>query len=147
MGTTTSRREFLRAIVAGSAGLGILGRRARGRAHTTDFVPALVIGSGFGGAVAALRLAEAGVHTIVLERGRRWPISPSGDTFATFEKPDGRAAWLSPFTAVALVGAQLGVPPPPVDVFAGILEGIQADGIAVAAGAGVGGGSLVYNAI
>jgi cholesterol oxidase len=54
---------------------------------------------------------------------------------------------LSSFTAVALIEAQLGVMPTPVDVFAGVLEAIQADGIAVAAGAGVGGGSLVYNAI
>ena len=30
---------------------------------------AIVIGSGFGGAVAALRLGEAGVRTVVLERG------------------------------------------------------------------------------
>ncbi len=34
---------------------------------------ALVIGSGFGGAVAACRLAQAGVDVALVERGRRWP--------------------------------------------------------------------------
>jgi len=33
---------------------------------------AVVIGSGFGGAVSALRLAEGGYKVLVLERGRRW---------------------------------------------------------------------------
>ena len=37
----------------------------------TDF-DAVVIGSGFGGAVSALRLAEGGYRVLVLERGRRW---------------------------------------------------------------------------
>ena len=37
----------------------------------TDF-DAVVIGSGFGGAVSALRLAEGGYRVVVLERGRRW---------------------------------------------------------------------------
>ncbi len=33
---------------------------------------AIVIGSGFGGAVSACRLAEGGYRVLVLERGRRW---------------------------------------------------------------------------
>ena len=32
----------------------------------------IVIGSGFGGAITAARLAEAGARVLVLERGRRW---------------------------------------------------------------------------
>jgi cholesterol oxidase len=34
---------------------------------------AVVVGSGFGGSIAALRLAEAGASVVVLERGRRYP--------------------------------------------------------------------------
>ena len=37
---------------------------------------AIVIGSGFGGAVAACRLAQAGLTVGVAERGRRYDTNP-----------------------------------------------------------------------
>ena len=107
-----------------------------------EFIPALVIGSGYGGAVAALRLAEEGIPTVVLERGKRWPITAQQDTFATFEKPDGRAAWLSDHTVWPPV-----LPPVPVEKFVGNFETLKGEGISVFNGAGVGGGSLINNAI
>lgn len=55
-------------------------------------VQAIVIGSGFGGSIAAWHLGRAGVQTVVLERGKRWPITSAEDTFCTYRKPDGRAA-------------------------------------------------------
>ncbi len=39
---------------------------------------AIVIGSGFGGAVTACRLAEKGLRILTLERGRRWDAYPYG---------------------------------------------------------------------
>jgi cholesterol oxidase len=58
---------------AGSAGGGTARRLAEGEYLDRDQFEALVIGSGFGGAVAACRLAQAGVDVAVVERGRRWP--------------------------------------------------------------------------
>jgi cholesterol oxidase len=131
-----SRRDFLR---SGGIGLGVLGTGLKSYAAHTEHVEALVIGSGFGGSIAALRLAEAGVKVVVLERGRRWPITDAQDTFCTFEKPDGRSSWLSNVTTDLAAN--------PIDVYTGVLELINGNGVVVRNGAGVGGGSLVYNAI
>ena len=87
---------------------------------------------------------HAGVHTVLLERGKRWPITPEQDTFATFENPDGRAAWLSPVTVTP------GSPPIPIDVFTGILDlpaTKEVNGITVNSWAWVGGGSLGNNGL
>ncbi|HET6518436.1 MAG TPA: GMC oxidoreductase [Geminicoccaceae bacterium] len=106
-------------------------------------IEALVVGSGFGGAVAALRLGEAGVGTIVLERGRRWTITDptTNATFPTFEEPDGRANWLQTATLTP------GYEGTPINRYPGVLEVIPADRLTLLVGAGVGGGSLVYGGI
>jgi cholesterol oxidase len=144
-----SRRAFLRRSLASALGLGVMSSSLRSWARITQFIPALVIGSGFGGAVAALRLAEAGIKTVVLERGRRWIIEdPTRNaTFATFEQPDGRCAWLSPTTPIAAFERAYGLEPPTFEPFTGLVELIQGSGISILTGAGVGGGSLPYNAI
>lgn len=131
------RRSFIQSAALFSAGLAssfVLPRRT----HASDsYIPAIVIGSGFGGAIAGLRLGQAGIDTVILERGKRWPITPSQNTFATFNNPDGRAAWLSTQSVFN----------DPIDVYTGVFETLEEKGIIVVNGAGCGGGSLVYNAI
>lgn len=103
--------------------------------HTT----AVVIGSGFGGAVAALRLARAGVDTTVIERGSRWPLGdPRREVFSPDMIPDGRAFWFRNVSS--------GVVPYPLltDSFGGVLDVTEFDGIQVWRAAAVGGGSIVY---
>lgn len=83
---------------------------------------AVVVGSGFGGAVTACRLAEHGYRVLVLERGRRWqpseyPRGPGDAWFWDQSQPERRNGWID------------------MRVFPRML---------VAAGAGVGGGSLIY---
>lgn len=138
-----SRRTFLRgalgtsAVLAGAAAAGSID----GPAAADPGAPtAIVIGSGFGGAVAALRLGQAGFRTTVFERGRRWPIRKDGNTFATFDNPDKRAAW---FSDTAGISGSMQVP---VERYPGVLETIKGNGLESVHGAGVGGGSLVFGA-
>lgn len=82
----------------------------------------IVIGSGFGGAVAACRLAEKGMKVLVLERGRRWdpkdyPCKPDDAWIWNQNKPQDQNGWLD-FRVL--------------------------DDMCVAQGAAVGGGSLIY---
>ena len=82
----------------------------------------LVIGSGFGGSVSALRLAEKGYSVIVVERGKHW----SGKDFPKTNWNVFRALWM------------------PLAYCVGILKITLLDDVLVLSGAGVGGGSLVY---
>jgi cholesterol oxidase len=82
----------------------------------------IVIGSGFGGAVTACRLAEKNYRVLVLERGRRWDKTtyPRKATDAwtwNVARPEHENGWLD------------------LRVF---------EHMAVAQGAAVGGGSLIY---
>ncbi len=89
---------------------------------STEHYDVLVIGSGFGGSVAALRLTEKGYRVGVLEGGRRW----ADDDFA-------KHTWdLKPFLWAPKLGLK------------GITRVHPLPHVIVVAGAGVGGGSLNY---
>jgi cholesterol oxidase len=143
-----SRRRFLGggAALGGAGALGLaLGQGAAWARPAPAAVPvteqrhrAVVIGSGLGGAIAAFRLAEAGVPSVVLERGRRWPITPAGDTFPHFFSPDRRSSYLTPYPVFP------GQPPIPYRPYTGLYEKVVGEGMAVYCGAGVGGSTLVY---
>lgn len=96
----------------------------------------LIIGSGFGGAVTARRLTEAGISATLLERGRRWEITDAGDTFASMRDPDERCGWLTTQTPIGLALR--------IRRYIGVAERIEGEGIDAVVGAGYGGGSLVY---
>ncbi|MFW0785649.1 GMC oxidoreductase [Gordonia sp. CPCC 206044] len=136
-----SRRTLLRGAVVGAGGIAaaaFASTHGVGSGHAAPGRSAIVIGTGFGGSVAALRLGRAGFATTVFERGRRWPIRSDGNTFATFVAPDQRAAWFgSP--AGATYAAAIPVPPYP-----GVLDHVMGNGLEAVYGAGVGGGSLVF---
>lgn len=100
---------------------------------------AIVIGSGFGAAVTALRLAEAGVQNTVLERGSRWPNDPQREIFTGDDLPDGRGFWhRTSFTGVTKVPMTFGD-------FGGVLDVTQFPGIDVWRAAAVGGGSIIFS--
>src|SRR5579885_1149330 len=77
-----------------------------------DHYEAIVIGTGFGGAVAACRLAQAGIKVGVFERGRRYPPAafPRGlkDALGGWVWQVGRGLFdiriLSEMTAIAAAG-------------------------------------------
>jgi cholesterol oxidase len=82
----------------------------------------LIVGSGFGGSVAALRLVEKGYKVGVLEAGRRF----GDEDFA-------RTTWeLGKFLWAPWLGLR------------GILNLTPFKDVFIACGSGVGGGSLVY---
>jgi cholesterol oxidase len=85
----------------------------------------IIIGSGFGGAITARRLAEKGMNVLVLERGRRWypaqyPRKPEDPWIFSHREPERHNGWLDMRFFKHMTVAQA---------------------------AGVGGGSLTYSSV
>lgn len=86
---------------------------------TSDFV---IIGSGFGGSVSALRLVEKGYDVVVLERGKRY----NAKDFPKTNWNIGKFLWLPALRCFGFMGINF------------------LNDIMILNGSGVGGGSLVY---
>ncbi|WP_329194626.1 MULTISPECIES: GMC oxidoreductase [unclassified Streptomyces] len=109
------------------------------------YAPAIVVGSGYGAAVAALRLGQAGVRTVVLEMGRLWNTpGPDGKVFPSTSAPDQRSMWFRTRTEAPLAQfLWLDVVNRDISPYPGVLDRVNYDGMSVYVGRGVGGGSLV----
>ncbi|WP_338676211.1 GMC oxidoreductase [Streptomyces sp. SCSIO 30461] len=133
------------AAALGLTRIGAVPARAAERASADTRVPALVIGSGYGGAVTALRLGEAGISTLVLEMGRLWDTpGADGKVFCTTSAPDQRSMWFRTRTEAPLAQfLWLDVVNKDISPYPGVLDRVRFADMSVYVGRGVGGGSLV----
>lgn len=102
--------------------------------ETVD-APVIIIGSGYGGAVSALRLCEAGKKVLMLEMGLNW--EKAGIPFSNLLKPGKSSAWLKKKSIAPFMNIFSLTP------FTGILDRLDFEHINIWVGRGVGGGSLV----
>src|SRR5436305_858123 len=150
-----SRRVFI-AGTGSILGLGVMARTGLAAAaqvagapaataiEAGAHVPVLVIGTGYGGSVAALRLAQAGVDVQMVEMGMAWDTpGADGKIFCATPNPDQRSFWLRTRTKQPFSNF-LGFPiDKDIPSYTGVLDAEQFSGILRYQGRGVGGGSLV----
>lgn len=142
-----TRKKFIQTTSLGLgalafSGLGKLyGRKARSKTSSKNTKPEhsiheiIIVGSGYGGAVAALRLCEKGIPVTILEMGLNWETS--GERFSSMINPGHSAAWLRRRTIAPFMNVFR------LDKFTGTLDRMDFDHIKIWMGRGVGGGSLV----
>jgi len=106
---------------------------------STDYIENLIIGSGYGGAVAALRLAQAGYASTIVEMGLNWNTTGAQyKPFSDMLAPQSNSTWLKEKTIAPLLNITEFS-----EKFTGVLDRVDYNEIKVYLGRGVGGGSLV----
>ena len=145
-----TRRQILGMIAlqtAATAGLTRIGLQSAQAVEpaAVQTAPAIVVGSGYGGAVAALRLGQAGITTLVLEMGRLWNTAGAdGKVFCSTSAPDQRSMWFKTRTEAPLATfLWLDIVNKDIGLYPGVLDRVHYDNMSVYVGRGVGGGSLV----
>ncbi|MGW7420969.1 GMC oxidoreductase [Streptomyces sp. NPDC054813] len=133
------------AAAAGLTRVGLQSAQAAEEAAAVDNAPAIVVGSGYGGAVAALRLGQAGVRTLMIEMGQLWNTAGSdGKIFCSTAAPDKRSMWFKSRTEAPLASfLWLDVVNKDITPYPGVLDRVHYANMSVYVGRGVGGGSLV----
>ncbi len=156
MKSKIDRRRFLGMSALGSASLlGLTTINLLSCEKEGDFDPkslsddlqsfdTIIIGTGYGGAVSALRLGEAGIKTLMIEMGQLWDTpGEDGKIFSKVTDPDKRSMWFKEKTE-APISKFLGldIVNRPIPKYAGVLDRVNFDNMSVYVGRGVGGGSL-----
>lgn len=104
---------------------------------------AIVIGSGYGGSICARRLTEAGIETLLLERGRRWTTDGTSRVFSNPLGTEKESTWLSNESA------QPFLPSLPLfnSKYIGVAEKIKHQHLTTVSAACYGGGSILSGGI
>ena len=133
------RKKFLQLSTFATIGIGIPSSIAKTFSLEGNEIihPVIIIGTGYGGAVSALRLTQKGIPVLMLEMGMDWKVNEKKDTFCKLLKPDGRSAWLkersiAPFANIFTFKK-----------YTGVLDRLEFDKMKIYVGRGIGGGSLV----
>lgn len=146
MKKSISRRKFVKlSTMAGVAASIPVAACKKETIAVNDFTnEAIVIGSGFGASVSALRLTQAGIKTLMLEMGKQYEVKPGSKPFTKTLTPDGRSSWLKRKTILPVTSIQFDIPK-----FVGVLDRVEypTSYMKIYRGTCLGGGSVVYGAM
>lgn len=134
-----SRRNFIRLSALGGmvSALPLNGCKKSNLSANDYHYDAIVIGSGFGGAVAALRLCESGVRTLLLEMGKQYTVQPDNNVFSPNFPANKFSTWLKNTTELPF-GPNL----PFSGTYVGVLDRVEYQNMHVYRNICLGGGSI-----
>ncbi len=145
-----NRSKFIQVSALGIFSQGVFGANPIISTLTPDSTkskklsfPVVIIGTGYGSAVAALRLAEKGIPVVMIEEGVDWEQYKKVNPKFKFPKmtfPSNHSTWLRNTSIAPIPLGNLGVN---FKKFTGVLERRDFSHVKVYLGKGVGGGSLV----